>query len=339
MPLFFTFQKLLLGFAGAALIVGSGAYWYVFVAGAPQLDPPQTEQNTGLTFQVETVASAVMGDLREYGVVLPPGYAQQPQQHYPVIFLLHGGHGTARDFQDKAALTSVLHQLYQQKKLPPTIVITPDGNDSRGTSPFFDSDYFDGPNGKVATWIGTELVNHIKSRYRTFERPQLWAMGGLSSGGWGAFNIGLRRVEQFHILFSHSGYFVDKSGANNSPQKFIGQLPADAHQKLRIYLDAGEADENYLKATTQFHQTLTQLQISHEFHVFPGGHGIVGPNSGWNYWHKHLADSLSYVGRQFDAVLSGSTQSMSLPYRSVVASSPEFQGKHVFDLPSASSFP
>jgi hypothetical protein len=36
-----------------------------------------------------------------------------------------------------------------------------------------------------------------------------------------------------------------------------------------------------------------------------GGHGIVGPDVGWNYWHKHLADSLSYVGKQFNTNLMG----------------------------------
>ncbi|HLO83909.1 MAG TPA: alpha/beta hydrolase-fold protein [Nostocaceae cyanobacterium] len=289
---------LLVGITTFTILLSSG-YWYVFIAGAPQLDPPQVENNTGLTFQIETFNSKAMGSVREYGLILPPDYQKNPQKRYPVIFLLHGGHGDARAYQNKAAVTSVLHDLYQSRQLPYAIVVTPDGNDQRGTSPFWDSDYYDGANGKVGTLIGSELVAVIKSRYRTLNAPQFWAIGGQSSGGWGAFNIGLRHLNNFNILFSSSGYFTDSSGAENSPQIFIKDIPTAQKKRLRIYLDAGEQDKEFLTSTQKFHQTLNQFKIANEFHAFPGGHGIVGADSGWNYWHKHLYDQLSYVGKQF----------------------------------------
>lgn len=290
--------------AGAVAILAATGYWYVFIAGAPQLDPPQVESNTGLKFELKTYNSAAMGGMRTYGLILPPGYSQNPSKRYPVIFLLHGGHGDARAWEDKAAVTSVLHDLYRSNKLPPSIVITPDGSDRRGTSPFWDPQYYDGPNGNVGTMIGSELVQLVKSRYRALSEPQFWAMGGQSSGGWGAFNIGLRHVNHFNILFSSSGYFTDSSGLQNSPQHLVQQLPVSARQRLRVWLDAGEEDRNFLASTQQFHQVLNRLGIANEFRVFPGGHGIVGQNSGWNYWHKHLADALTYVGGQFKVAMA-----------------------------------
>ncbi|EKQ66827.1 enterochelin esterase-like enzyme [Leptolyngbyaceae cyanobacterium JSC-12] len=298
-------RALLASMIALASLVGGG-YWYVFMAGAPQLDAPSAEQNTGLTFRVNRFYSRAMGSERRYGVVLPPDYATHPQQRYPVIILLHGGHGSERDYEDKAKLTSVLHDLYRTDRLPPAIVVTPDGNDRRGSTPFFDPDYFDGPNGNVATLISTDLVQTVKARYRTFNQPELWAIGGLSSGAYGAFNIGLRHPDQFRTFFSHTGYFTDDSGSSNSPQVFITQMPMIQRRHLRVYLDAGDADHLYLEATRSFHQTLTQLGIMNEFHIFPGGHGIIGENSGWNYWHKHLADSLSFIGRQFKLALNQS---------------------------------
>src|SRR6476469_308793 len=160
--------------AGTILLLGASGYWYVFIAGAPQLDPPKVVADADLNFELKTYKSAAMNSERTYGLIL-----------------LHGGHGDARAYQDKAAVTSVLHDLYKSKRLPPSIVITPDGNDKRGTSPLWDPQYFDGPNGKVGSAIGSELVSIVKSRYRTLEDPKSWAMGGQSSGGWGAFNIGL----------------------------------------------------------------------------------------------------------------------------------------------------
>lgn len=297
-------SKVLISIAGAIAVLAAVGYWYVFIEGAPQLDAPQEQADTGLTFQLETFNSQAMGSVRTYGVILPPGYNKNLQKRYPVIFLLHGGHDDARAYADKYAVLNVLHQLYKSGKLPPSIVITPDGNDNRGSSPLWDPDYYDGPNGKVGTLIGSELVQVIKSRYRTLESPQFWAIGGLSSGGWGAFNIGLRHLNNFNILFSHSGYFTDDSGPQNSPQQFVQKLPKNEQQRLRVYLDAGKNDLNLLGSTQTFHQTLNKLGIANVFYAFPGGHGLSGPDVGWNYFHKHLVDSLTYVGEQFKLALS-----------------------------------
>ncbi|MBH8577245.1 esterase family protein [Nostocaceae cyanobacterium CENA369] len=293
-------NKILVGVAGAIAVLTAAGYYYVFILGAPQFDPPQEEANTGLKFQLESFNSQAMNAVRSYGVILPPGYNKNQQKRYPVIFLLHGGHDDARAYVDKYAILDVLHELYKSKKLPPSIVITPDGNDNRGSSPLYDPDYFDGPNGKLGTLIGSELVQVVKSRYRTLEKPQFWALGGLSSGGWGAFNIGLRYLKNFNILFSHSGYFIDNSGPQNSPQQIVKQLSIADRKRLRVYLDAGQNDTNFVVSTKAFHVTLNEIGIANVFYTFPGGHGLSGADIGWNYFHKHLKDSLSYVGEQFN---------------------------------------
>lgn len=147
---------LLVGAVGITTLAAI-AYWYVFIAGAPQLDPPATSTaGTGMTFQLKTFNSKTMSEVRQYGIILPPGYDHSPNHRYPVIFLLHGGHNDARAWVDKIGIIPVLHNLYRSGKLPPSIVITPDGNDKRGSSPLYDPDYYDGPNGNIGTLIGSE---------------------------------------------------------------------------------------------------------------------------------------------------------------------------------------
>lgn len=283
----------------ALMLISSATYWYVFVAGVPQLDAPEVEVVKDLAFETRTFSSKAMGGERRYGLVLPPGYNPKTKTHYPVIMLLHGGHGDERDYQKRAALTMVLDRLYREKKLPPSIVVTPDGNDSRGSSPFWDPQYYDGPNGKVASLISDDLVNEIKSKYKVLGHPRYWAIGGLSSGGWGAVNIGMRRLDRFNVFFSHTGYFKDPNGTAQNPITAIDRIKPRLRSRIHVYLDAGENDHTYLQATREFYEKLQSLGISAEFHVFPGGHGIVGADSGWNYWNKHLHDSLAYVGKRF----------------------------------------
>jgi enterochelin esterase-like enzyme len=255
---------------------------------------PGQSQSHPLSYQIETYNSGVMGGSRTYGVSLPLGYEQSPKQNYPVIFLLHGGHGDPTDWfnQNKGQALKTLENLYTLGKLPPSIIITPDGNDKRGTSPYWDPEYIDGKNGKVSTAVGNELVKVVKSRYRTISNPDFWAMGGLSSGGWGAINVGLHNLQNFSILFSHSGYFQDKSGVENSPITYIKKIPLDAQKRLRIYLDSGKSDIKELDEAQEFRKVLAQQKVYHIFYQFPGSHT-------WQYWREHLTDSLAFVGEQF----------------------------------------
>lgn len=286
----------------AFLALALGGYWYVFVDGTPQLDGPDAtaaEQSSTLSYTLERFNSQAMGMKRTYGVILPPDYRQNSRRRYPVIFLLHGGHGQATDWYKKAAAVPVIQSLYDRRQLPPSIIITPDGNDDRGSSALWDPQYIDGKHGHVLSTIGDELVNEVRRRYRTKTQPQFWAIGGLSSGGWGALNIGLHYPQNFSVLFSHSGYFVDKSGAVNSPMTYVVSMTPMERDRFRIYLDAGKGDKRFLKQSQRFHTRLDRLGIPNVFHEFPGGHGIYGANAGWNYWHRHLADSLTYVGDRF----------------------------------------
>jgi S-formylglutathione hydrolase FrmB len=84
----------------------------------------------------------------------------------------------------------------------------------------------------------------------------------------------------------------------------VQQLSVQQQRALRVYLDAGKNDTDLLASTQQFHQTLNRLGIANVFYAFPGGHGLAGADYGWNYFHKHLTDSLSYVGAQFKRSLA-----------------------------------
>ena len=48
----------ILGIVATVAVVAAAGYWYVFIAGAPQLDPPiVSTAGTGMTFQLKTFNS------------------------------------------------------------------------------------------------------------------------------------------------------------------------------------------------------------------------------------------------------------------------------------------
>ena len=64
------------------------------------------------------------------------------------------------------------------------------------------------------TAISHDLTMCIDRRFRTIAARRCRALVGLSAGGYGAFNVGLRTLQTFGAVESWSGYFVgtDPSG-------------------------------------------------------------------------------------------------------------------------------
>ncbi len=261
--------------------------------------PKIIDFQTNVNFQLVTYQSQVLGIPRTYGVALPVDYQHYPERRYPVIFLLHGGHGNPTNWFTAGQAIAVRQQLNQCKRLPDAIIITPDGYGKGGSSIALDPVYTDNTDERMITAIGDELAEEVQHRYRTKTQPHFWAIGGLSSGGWGAVNIGLHKPHRFAILFSHSGYFIDKNSREDSPMFYIDRLSEDQRKNLKIYLDAGEKENGFQRESREFHQKLDNLGVMNEFNVFPGGHrgkDVPEADKAWNYWHKHLTDSLGYVG-------------------------------------------
>ena len=105
--------------------------------------------------------------------------------------------------------------------------------------------------------------------------------------------MGLHHLNHFSILFSHSGYFRDASGSKNSPMAFVKTLSSQQRRQLRIYLDTGKEDTSFLNENRQFHAILNRLKVTNILNEFPGEHT-------WRYWRQHLANSLAFVGEQFE---------------------------------------
>jgi S-formylglutathione hydrolase FrmB len=175
------------------------------------------------------------------------------------------------------------------------IVVMPQGSLSRYASA---TEYVDGLPGNWATYITQDLVNEIDSNYRTIESAEGRAIAGLSEGGYGATNLGLKNPSEFGIIGSFSGYFTlsedeeqdlfgdDQSLAEaNSPMTYLPQLEGELPA---IYFYVGQDDTNYLEENEEFAEELKARGASFEFNTFPGTHN-------WDLWGPHLSDFLIFA--------------------------------------------
>jgi enterochelin esterase family protein len=164
------------------------------------------------TVVVETVDSRALGAntlgdsaVRRVAVWLPPSYARAVTRRYPVIYWLAGFSGTGESLFHgrpwQPGLGERLDRLVGAGAMGEVIVVAPDGFTRWGGSQYLDSPV----HGGHGTHLVRELVPEIDRRFRTFATRDARAIGGASSGGFGALVHAMRHPEVFSAVASHAG--------------------------------------------------------------------------------------------------------------------------------------
>ena len=213
-----------------------------------------------------------------YLIYLPPGYATQPAQRYPVIYNLHGAGGNELHGQLAA---EILHEGIVSKRWPPMVMVMPNG----GKNTY----YKDSADGILMgeTTIIRELIPHIDQSYRTIADRKGRAIEGFSMGGRGATRLALKYPEMFCSLFNQAGnvYHIadmyDPSKPDVYPNNYLGKDKAryvdndsflllkknieKIRGKLRIQVACGTRDDGHLPTVRQFHEALLQASVDHTY--------------------------------------------------------------------------
>jgi len=206
----------------------------------------------------------------EYIIYLPPCYENQPERHYPVIYLIHGQNYDHTQWK-RLGIFDTADMLITEGEIPPVIIILPrDRNWNQPTEDMF---------GQV---LVEELIPEIDSKYRTAIDRKYRAVGGLSRGAGWAVHLGLRYWENFGAIGAHSlpVFWTD----TRYIRQWLDNIPEDSLP--RIYLDIGDKDrQQILASATWFENLLTEKFIPHEWYLNPGYHEEA-------YWQEHLQDYL-----------------------------------------------
>jgi Putative esterase len=138
-------------------------------------------------------------------VYLPPGYDDEPDRHYPAVYVIQGFTGHIAMWRNRTPFRQPFPELadavFASGEAPPAIVVYVDAWTSYGGSQFVDSP----GTGRYHSYLCDEVVPWVDARYRTIADTGHRAITGKSSGGFGAMITPMLRPDLFGALATHSG--------------------------------------------------------------------------------------------------------------------------------------
>jgi enterochelin esterase family protein len=197
---------------------------------------------------IETVESrALVGNplkdptTRRIAVWLPPSYAADPARRYPVIYWLAGYAGTGEMLFSgnpwQPGLGERLDRLVAGGAMGEAIVVAPDCFTRWGGAQYLDSP----ASGAYETHVIEEVIPAIDQRLRTVAARDGRAIGGKSSGGFGALVLAMRHPALFAAVASHAGDMAFELSA--LPDLPVAARTLRRHGGVENFLAAFEARE------------------------------------------------------------------------------------------------
>jgi hypothetical protein len=158
-------------------------------------------------FDSEVLRGNVLGDphRRPLWVYVPPGYDDDPDRRYAVVYVIQGLTGQLDMWRNRFAFRlnfpELADQGMAQGEIPPVIVAYVDCWTSLGGSQFLDSP----GTGRYLTYLCDEVVPWVDGQYRTLAGRDHRGIQGKSSGGYGAMVVPMLREDLFGGLATHAG--------------------------------------------------------------------------------------------------------------------------------------
>ncbi|MBI2805564.1 MAG: hypothetical protein HYX68_11355 [Planctomycetes bacterium] len=133
---------------------------------------------------------------RDLYIYLPPGYNRN--ERYPIIIYLHPFTLDERTF---LRFVPKLDEAMACGKLPPCIVVAPDGSlDGRGCLGKPGSFFLNSNAGPYEDFVLGDMWDFVCQRYPIRPERNAHVLAGVSMGGFSAFNLGMRHRNAFGIV-------------------------------------------------------------------------------------------------------------------------------------------
>jgi S-formylglutathione hydrolase FrmB len=254
--------------------------------------------------EYKTMPSKILNQEREFAVYLPKSYASSPDRKYPVLYLLHGGGGSHKDWPDQGHLQAAANQLIDANDAAEMIIVCPEAGKTF-------MNYFNSADWKYEDYFFQELLPYIEANFRTLADKKHRAIAGLSMGGGGTIVYATHHPELFGAAYAMSAYLYKQvlpwKNMNDPVVNKIQQLVEDnncvklvqsadkskveAMKTVDWFIDCGDDDFTFLP-NLELITAMKTAGIPLQIRVRDGGHT-------WEYWNSALYMALPFVSNCF----------------------------------------
>ena len=185
-------------------------------------------------------------DKRDLIVYVPPGYDEQPDRHYPVLYMQDGQNlfdpatsfipGRTWQMREQA------DDAIQAGEIEPLIIVGIYNTGERRIAEYTPERDWRMGGGEAASYgllLTQELMPWIASHYRVISDREQTGLGGSSLGGLVSLYLGLRHAERFGRLaiLSPSVWWHNKSILS-----YLNERAPEIWERPRLWLDAGDRE-------------------------------------------------------------------------------------------------
>ena len=237
------------------------------------------------------VQSEAVGRQLGVNVVVPA--TTRPRGKRPLLVFLHGRGGSEETFVGNEAVYERLAKL--GRKAP--IVAFPDGGDH--------SYWHDRRGGDWGRYVMREVIPKVERRFGT--DPHRVAIGGISMGGFGAYDLALLHPRRFCAVGGHSpalwfkaeetapGAFDGAADFNRNDVVRMVRGNPEAFEGMRVWNDYGDADP-FRAYDEGFVRYLRADGTDLSAHSWDGGHNGAYWSRHWPAYLRFYANSLASCG-------------------------------------------
>jgi S-formylglutathione hydrolase FrmB len=141
--------------------------------------------------------SEALQETKMVDIYFPPGYDENPDLYYPVIYYLHGWTGNQNSM---GGMLTWAQSLINNGTIDPVIMVGADNS----PEPFEGSAYVNSIIwGNYEDYMINDLINWVETSFRAMPDRNYRGMIGNSMGGYGAFRYGILHKDIFKAFAAH----------------------------------------------------------------------------------------------------------------------------------------
>ncbi len=224
----------------------------------------------------------------------PPQYFEQPDDKFPVVYLIPGTPGNFTDWTLGGNAIRTAQTSAAAGK--PAIIVQP----SAAYTPLDDTECVNGAQGNWQDYLAQDVPDYVNSNFRTLTGAKNQAIAGLSMGGYCAQIISLRNPSSFGFFGNFSGSTMptyddgmaalfgpvpnlDETVNTYTSTWVIQNQPASRAVKGQVYI--GKQDDTELITDEQaFVKAAKSLGMDVEFITFDGNHSFYFWTTAFEKW-------------------------------------------------------